>query len=98
MALAAWRGKARVTYINGIRTGERECREHAEHIGALFASPCYAFWNKTAVCAAVAACLCLGRAVRGTVRGTSRVAMGICPPGVGGIAARGGLCAALPLD
>lgn len=47
---SARRGNAvRVTYINGIRTGEAECREHAERIGALFASPCYAFWNKTAV-------------------------------------------------
>lgn len=46
----AWRGNAvRVSYINGIRTGEAECREHADRIGALFASPCYAFWNKTAV-------------------------------------------------
>ncbi len=47
---SARRGNAvRVTYINGIRTGEAECRDHAERIGALFASPCYAFWNKTAV-------------------------------------------------
>jgi hypothetical protein len=40
--------KVRVTYINGIRTGEAECRAHAELIADLFAAPCYALHNKTA--------------------------------------------------
>ena len=42
-------GKVRVTYINGIRTGEQDCRAHAELISDFFAAPCYALWNKTAV-------------------------------------------------
>ena len=40
--------KVRVTYINGIRTREAECRAHAELIADLFAAPCYALHNKTA--------------------------------------------------
>ena len=41
--------KVRISYINGIRTGEDDCREHAKIISDLFAAPCYALWNKTAV-------------------------------------------------
>ena len=41
--------KVRVTYINGIRTGEQECQEQAEIISNMFAVPCYYLWNKTAV-------------------------------------------------
>ena len=40
--------RVRVTYINGIRTAEPDCRQHAELISDLFATPCYALWNKTA--------------------------------------------------
>ena len=40
--------KVRVTYINGIRTGEEDCRAHAELIGEMFAAPCHFYHNKTA--------------------------------------------------
>jgi len=38
-----------VTYINGIRTPEAECKDHARMLADLFGVPCYALWNKTAV-------------------------------------------------
>ena len=40
--------RVRVTYINGIRTGEEECRAHAELIGEMFAAPCHFYHNETA--------------------------------------------------